>query len=393
VLVGAWAIAAHLLLPTEVPDSLHLPQVEPRRYFTAAQLHRASDYETFLRVLAVLSALTLVGVLALYARHGGRFARESAAGRVGTGMLLGMLGLGFVWLAQLPFDVVGLWWERRHHISRQGYLEVILGSWVGLAGVFLGACVAILIAMGLARPFRRSWWLPAAPVFVAIGLGVSFLNPYLMSSDLHPLRKPAIERDSRQLERAERLPHIPVKVEKVHRQTTAPNAEAVGLGPSRRVVLWDTLLDGRFSRKQVSVILAHELGHHSRHHIWKGLGWYGLFALPLAWLVATITRRRGGLYRPEAVPLALLVVVTLQIVTLPAQNVISRRFEAEADWVALQNTHDPPAARALFQRLASTSLSQPRPPTWAYVMFENHPTIVQRIAMVDAWETRRRGGR
>jgi STE24 endopeptidase len=390
VLAAGWATGAYLLWQTDVPGDLRLAHVDPSRYFSAGELERTRDYAAFLRVLAVASALTLIAVLWIYARQGARFARESAAGRIGTGMLLGMLGLGFVWLVELPFGVVGLWWERRHHIAKQSYVDLIVGGWFGLAQTFVSACLAVLIAMALASRFRRYWWLPAAPAFVAIGLLGAFLQPYLMSSELHPIHRPAIERDARELERSEGVSGIPIKLQKVHKQTSEPNAEAIGIGRSRRVVLWDTLLDGRFSRSQIRVILGHELGHQSRHHILKGIGWYGLFAVPIAWLVAEVTRRRrGGLHLPEAVPLALFAVVVLQVATLPFNNVITRRAEAEADWVALQHTRDPDSARALFRKFAKTSLSQPRPPTWDYVMFENHPTIVQRIAMANAWEARR----
>jgi STE24 endopeptidase len=308
-------------------------------------------------------------------------------------MLLGMLGLGFVWLVELPFGVVGLWWERRHHISKQGYFDMVVGSWFGLAGVFIGVSIAILIGMALAGRLPRAWWLPAAPAFVAIAVLVAFVNPFLISPQLHPLRKPGVQADADRLERSEGLSSIPVKVQKVHKETTAPNAEAVGIGPSRRVILWDTLLDGRFSREQIRVVVAHELGHHSRHHILKGLAWYALFAFPLAWLVAAVTRRRGGLQRAEAIPLAVLVVVVVQVVTLPLQNVITRHLEAEADWVALEHTRDPASARGVFRGLAKASLSQPRPPTWAYVLFDDPPTVVQRIAMANAWQARERAGR
>jgi STE24 endopeptidase len=381
------AVGVHLLWRTSVPHDLHLAGLDPHRFFTAHELERACDYERFLRINAVLSVVVLVAVLVLYARHGARFARESAAGRIGTGMLLAMLGLGIVWLAQFPFGLAQLWWERRHDISRQGYVDWILSSWFGLAGVFLSISIAVLIVMALAGVFRNRWWLPAAPAFVAIALLVSFVGPFL-TPDLQSLRKPDIAADARRLERAERLPEIPVKVEKAKEFTTAPNAEATGLGPTRLVILWDTLLDGRFSREQIGVVLAHELGHHSRHHLWKGIGWSALFALPTAFMVAAVTRRRGGLHRPEAVPLALLAVVVLQLVTLPLQNVVTRRYEAEADWVALETTHDPVSARALFRKLAQTSLEQPRPPAWSYLLFEDHPTIIQRIAMVDAWQAR-----
>jgi STE24 endopeptidase len=91
---------------------------------------------------------------------------------------------------------------------------------------------------------------------------------------------------------------------------------------------------------------------------------------------------------PVAVPLALLVVFVFQLAVLPAQNVISRRMEGEADWKALRTTRDPEAARSLFRELSETSLGDPSPPTWAYVLLQTHPTLAQRVAMANAWEER-----
>ena len=76
----------------------------------------------------------------------------------------------------------------------------------------------------------------------------------------------------------------------------------------------------------------------------------------------------------------------------PIENAVSRRYEAEADWAALQASHDPASARKLFMDFQRTSLAQANPPTWDYLWLENHPTIAQRIAMVEAW-TRRFGRR
>jgi STE24 endopeptidase len=154
-------------------------------------------------------------------------------------------------------------------------------------------------------------------------------------------------------------------------------------------VLWDTLLDGRFSDREVDVVLAHELGHHSGDHIAKAVAWFGLFALPGALLLMLVTRRLGGMGNPRAVPLALLFTAVWTLVTTPAQNIVSRRFEAEADWKALQATRDPEAARGLFREFAVTSLGDPSPPTWAYVLLDTHPTLAQRVAMADAWAARR----
>jgi STE24 endopeptidase len=140
-------------------------------------------------------------------------------------------------------------------------------------------------------------------------------------------------------------------------------------------------------------VIAHELGHHSRDHLWKLNGWFALVALPGAWLIALLTRRRGGMYEARAVPLALLAVVAFQIAVTPAQNVVSRRYEAEADWVALQSTRDPRAAIELEEELADKSHSDPDPPGWANALFGTHPTAIDRIAMVEAWKTRNRPGR
>jgi STE24 endopeptidase len=387
-LFGAAAAALlPYLLDSTVPGDLQLPAVDVGRYFSAHELTRAASYERFLSIDFLLSQITLIAVLALYAARGERLTRESAAGPIGTGMLLGMLGLALVWLSQLPFGLAGLWWERRHGVAKQGYLDWAFGNWFGLGGEFLFACGAIAIVMVLARLLRDRWWIPGVPALLGIGLLFTFVQPYLLS-DVKPLRNPQLKAEASRLAQKEDLPRIPVEVEKVHRFTTTANAEAVGLGPSRRVVLWDTLLDGRFKRNEVEVVLAHELGHHSRQHVWKGFLWYTLFAIPIAFGVTEVARRRGGLGEPRAIPLALLAVVLLQTVALPAQNAVTRRIEAEADWVALQTDRDPAAARALFRRFALTSLGRPDPPTWTYLLIEDHPTIEQRIAMANAWQAR-----
>ena len=92
---------------------------------------------------------------------------------------------------------------------------------------------------------------------------------------------------------------------------------------------------------------------------------------------------------PAAVPLALLVVAVLQLAAAPAQNLVSRRMEAEADWKALQTTRDPAAARGLFRELAATSLGDPSPPGWSQLLFGTHPTLADRVAMAEAWQARR----
>jgi STE24 endopeptidase len=369
-----------------VPDDLVLPNVHAESVVGPRALDEAEDFERFLRWMFVASQLAALAVLALYASRGARFMRESAAGRIGTGMLLGMIGLALVWLSQLPFQLAELWWLRRHDLWSAGYTDWFVERWAILAAEFLFICLWLAITMALAGLFRRSWWLAALPVFVGLALLFSFIYPYLVVDT--SAAPPELKRDAVRF--AERQDTEPVKVvvEEQSELTEVPNAYAVGLGPSRRIVLWDTLLDGRFDNEQVRVVLAHELAHHSRDHISKGLAWNALLLLPLLGAVAWVTRRRGGLYQPASVPLALLALVAGGLLLAPLANAVSRELEAEADWVALETTRDPAAARALFRGFAREALEDPTPPTWAYYATATHPSIAERIAMATAWERR-----
>jgi STE24 endopeptidase len=383
-LAAAWTAAAWFLWQSVVPSSLRLPHVDPHRYFTNGQLHAASSFTSVSDLLWALGVATEIVVLTLYAWRGHRFARESAAGPIGTGMLLGMLGFALVWLAQVPFTVLDLWWQRRHGLSNVDYVTAVLGGWLGLSALFVFLCIALGVVMGLARLLGERWWIAAAPFFVGLALLFAFISPWLDST--HRLDDPQLRATVARFERIEGVKHTPVVVADVRDTTSLPNAEAEGLGPSRRVVLWDTLVYGPFTERELAVVVAHELGHLARHHIWKDVGWYALFAFPGAWAIARITRRRGGMTQPTAVPLALFVLVVLGLLAVPLENAITRHMEAEADWMALRTTHDPAAAVGLFRGFVPATLEEPSPSTFDYLMLENHPTIAQRIAMALAWK-------
>lgn len=390
-LAAGWLWAAVALWDTEVPGNLDLPDLDPADVVPARELDEAEDFESFARINALLAQVVLIGVLALYARSGARLARESAAGRIGTGALLGMLGFALVWIAQLPFAVAQLWWERKHDVSYADYWEYVIDSWLLLGGQFLFITIGLAIVMGLAGWLRHRWWVLGAPVFIALALLQTWAYPALIP-DLDSPRDDRLRVEARQLARAQDVPDIPVRVEQVEEFTSTPNAEAAGLGDTRRVILWDTLVD-EFPEREVRMVLAHEIAHHSRDHLWKALGWYALIAFPLAFLLEAFTRRRGGMYRAEAIPLALLVLVLLQTAALPLESAVSRRVEAEADWVALESGRDPRAAAALYRRFSTKALADPDPPAWSRLLFETHPALVDRVAMARAWEARQRGRR
>jgi STE24 endopeptidase len=214
----------------------------------------------------------------------------------------------------------------------------------------------------------------------------AFASTY--GKDAAAINDPQLKAAAARIAEKEGVKRIPIR--EVEVDSKDPNAFATGLGPSRKVFILSSMLDGRFSERQLEAVVAHEYGHQARHHLPKAIVWYALFTIPLAWLIAVLTRRRGGMRRPEAIPIALLVFVVFGLLTTPLQAAITRHQEAEADWMALETTRDPAAVQGLFQRFATTGLSDPSPPTAPYLVFYDHPTFVQRIAMARAWARRER---
>jgi STE24 endopeptidase len=335
-------------------------------------------------VLWILAQVALLLTLWLYARRGAVFVRESSAGPIGTGMLLGMLGLGIAWLVNLPFSLAAHWWRRHWEQSELSYVDWLFEDWAILGAQFLSISVALVIVMGLARKLGDRWWLPGAAVFVTIAALFTFVAPYL-DFTTKPLRDENLVAAAEEYRGKLGVADVPLRVEEVSDDTDRANAYAFGLGPSRRGVFWDTMLLPPFSEREQKVVLAHELAHHSQRHLPEGLAWFALFAVPGAWILMRTTRSRGGMGAAEAIPLALLVVAVFQLATAPLANHVSRRMEAEADWKALEVTRDPAALEGVMEGFSRQSLGDPDPPRWVQLMTGTHPALAQRIAMARAW--------
>ncbi len=388
--VACWALAASYLWRTSVPR-LRLGGLDEHRYFSERELARAASYGTGVDVLWLLGTVARLVALAVLVWRAPRFARGLGLGPIGSAVIVGMVLLVTLWFVGLPFGIAGLWWQ--HH---WGLGPFDPGAWLLQQDVTLPvravfALLAIVVAVGLAVWLGRRWWVAGAPAFVAIAVCSGFVSGWLAVSGAHGVRSPALRGRIARIERVEHA-NVPVRILPVHESTHQANAFTAGFGPSTHVVLWDTLLDGRFSPRQVDVVVAHELGHVESRHVLKGLAWLALFAFPAALLVSAITRARGGLARPANLPLAVLALALAGLLVTPFLNAVSRRYEAEADWRALRATSDPVAARELFRNFSATSLEEPNPSLLAYAWLENHPTLMQRIAMAEQFDARRQAG-
>jgi Zn-dependent protease with chaperone function len=383
-----WLLVASLLWRTAVPANLRLPPVDVDAVFGARAVERAADYRRVLRLLWLGLTAAQLTALWLLVRAAPRIEARLRGRSLLSGIQLGLMSVALLWVVWLPFGMASLWWRRRHDISRLGYADLLVDPWPTYLGEALVTAGAVAVAMVLARRLGRRWWLVGGPAFVVLVAGALVLTPLVLTPRLAPLQDRQLAAEIQRMARREGVGKVRVEVENASRRTTVPNAEAIGVGPTTRVVLWDTLLDGRFTKREIRFISAHELGHVGHDHLWKGIGWFALFALPSAWLLAYLTDRRGGLDRPSVVPFAVFVVVVIQLALQPLANVVSRRYEAEADWTALRTTRDPQAAESLFRKFSTTSLDQPDPPDWVYLLLSTHPSLADRVAMAEDWQAR-----
>lgn len=402
-LTGAvlWGVAAWLLLRTDVPP-LDLSGLDPAAFFSPAELERIRDFRALTRWLWVASTLIELGVLALLAWQGRALAagvrrslRLPPPARVRCGAGVAACCSLAVWLATLPVGAVAHWWYRRYGLTEQSY-----GAWLGDRALSLAVTTVVVVlavagAVYLAVRLGRRWWLAGSAALAALGVLVVLAQPLAIEPLFNSYRPLGDRRLARQIESLGDRLGIGVEsvdVSDASRRTTAANARVTGIGPTRHVVLYDTLLDGRFSEGEILWVSAHELAHVARSHVWKGVAWFALLAIPGLGVIAWVTGRRGGLRDPALVPLALACAFALSVSTLPVQNAISRRYEAEADWLALRATGDAQSAIATQRRFALTGLIDPDPPAWAHIMLGTHPTTLQRIAMAESLRGSRDAG-
>jgi STE24 endopeptidase len=389
-LAVGWVVAAWLLTRTTIPGNLHEPHVSAAAEFQAPLLHHSARYDSVLRWLWVAGTLATLAALVVFTKLGPRIAAAWQLGRVAKGIMVGTVTTLGTWAVTLPVGAVALWWGRRYQLEKQDYVTWVLAQWPSLVSQVVGLTIALTILLLLAGRFGKRWWLVAAPLFTVLGAVLVLVLPYVESIGTRQPHQTAVYERIRQLAREEGVGSTPIRIETVSDETRSANAYTTGIGPSARVFIWDTFFDGRFTNREIELVAAHEFGHVAHRHIWKGLAWSLLLTLPAFLVVELATRRRGGLQRPELVPYALLVLALIGLVITPLGNAVSRRYEAEADWSALRATHDPGSAESLFRKFTRYDLVQPNPPLWSYLMLDNHPTVVQRIALARAYRERAR---
>jgi len=256
-------------------------------------------------------------------------------------------------------------------------------------GLVLSAA-AFLGLVGSARLLPRLWPLAAAAAGAALVLALGFLAPLLVEPLFNrfvPLDDAALVAELLALAGRAQAPIKEVLVADASRRTHKANAYVSGLGRTRRLVLYDTLLT-QAAPPEIGLVLAHELGHRRAQHLVKGtlLGMGGLagFVLLLWALLRWPELRRligapGGAADPRVLPFVLLLAAAVEIPAAPLGAALSRSWERQADRFSLELTHDLAAFEKTHRSLATANLSDLDPPRPIYLAFFSHPTPVERI--------------
>ena len=337
---------------------------------------------------AYLVVILLAGVGPLLAAWAARMTSSAA---LQVALVAVALGAGHTLLG-LPFAWVSSWVLPR----RYGLLHQPLPSWLAdrAKAAALGAVIglaAVEVVYALLR-LTALWWLAMAAIAFVFSIAMTAVVPIWilpMFYRLTPLADTPLT--SRLLALAERagVRAIGVWIADQSRKSRTANAAVVGLGRTRRILLYDTLAAG-FQPEEIEAVLAHELGHHAHGDIRRGLVVQALVGVVTFWLADQALRigvgRFGGtnVADPAGLPWLVFVLAVLGLVLTPLVNAFSRHVERQADDFALALTRDPNGFIGAMERLATLNLAERRPHPLKEALLYSHPALERRIARARA---------
>lgn len=400
VLLAAVLVAAILLVPWHRPPAPRADQLAALRELPEEQVARGRAFHAALRpgsygslVLGLLAALAL-GLTPLGARLVALTGRPFGDHWIAQAVLGGLAVVLAGQLVTLPFTA----W-RHTVLVRYGLSTQSWGPWAvdQLKGYAVSAVIGAVVLLGfyaVARAFGDWWWVPGALAAAGLVVLLSFVLPVLVEpvfNKFTPMEAGPLRAELVALAARDGVPVRDVLVADASRRTRAVNAYVSGLGPTRRIVVYDTLLR-EASTQEVTSVVAHELGHAKRQDVFTGTL---LSALGAAAAVAGayllggwggLLRRAGidSVSEPRSVALLVALVAIAGLVSAPAQGLVSRRIEARADQHALQLTGDPAGFEVMQRRLSAVNLADPDPNRLEYLLFASHPSTVERLAAARA---------
>ena len=401
VLLVAIGVLAVWRVPWAAPPAPRADQLAALGSLPADAVAKGREFHAALRpgsyggmLLGLIVALVL-GLTPLGARIVEAVGRPFGGHWVAQAVLGGFLIVGIGEVVALP---LAAWREtvlRRYGLSTQTWSTWTVDLLKGYAIAAVIGAVTLLGFFGLAKLLPQWWWAAVAGGAAVLTIVFSFIFPVLVEPIFNKFTPmPAGELRDSLVALADRdgVPVRDVLVADASRRTTALNAYVSGLGPTRRIVVYDTLVRD-VPPSEVEAVVAHELGHAKASDVLTGtlLGALAAAAAVIALYLlggwTGLLRRAGveSIVDPRAIALLVAVATLAGLVAAPLNGLVSRRIEARADAHALELTDDPSTVERMEQRLATTNLADVDPPRLEYVMFASHPSVVERMAAARAF--------
>ena len=385
-------------------DPLPGAAIEPASattYFTARQIARSDAFFDAVKWPSWLGLAVSVAVpVALGLTPAGRGLVRLTRRWCGPWWLqVIVMAAAVVLLQRLATSAFGVWQQRvalSYGLSHQPWGDYTLDVMKSTAITLVLTSLGVLGVVALARRFPRTWFAPAAVSAGALVLMLSFAYPIVLEpvfNRFSPLADGPLR--SRLLSMAERddITVTDVLVADASRRTTTLNAYVSGFGPSKRIVLYDTLLNSAASDDEIELVAAHELGHAARDDVLVGTV-EGSLTAALGVVAGFLLLRRPRIRRatgagsagdPAIVPVLLGLVTLAAFAATPVQNAVSRAVEARADAHALDLTGDARTFISVQQRLAASNLTHLQPNPVLAFWFSSHPSPLERIGMAEQW--------
>jgi STE24 endopeptidase len=390
VLAAATAELGRRLL-SPAPPALRPAPIDLRDHFSPVEIDRGREFSRPQRALALagsaLDAALLAGIAqrppAVLARRWSQPVAGGAAVAAGISLALTVPGLPLRVVARRRALSVGLatqsWRGWGADLVKVEALKAVLAAAVG------GANVA------LSRRYRERWWVAAGLGIVTVGALVGALAPVVLDpifNDFEPLPDGETRSDVLELAREAGVNVGEVYSVDASRRTSAANAYVAGLGPTKRVVIYDTMLD-RYSRDEIRLVVAHELGHMRHRDVPRNLTYAALLAAPLAWGTQQIGTALANSdpadpITPAALPAFALASALVSVPVGPIVATLSRAMERRADEFSL-TLAGAPAAFISFERKAALQNFADLEPRWLARHTASHPPTAERIGAAVAF--------
>lgn len=312
----------------------------------------------------------------------------------GTGwsaaLLFALLFFGLYTLLDLPADIwFGYFHEHSHGLSRATPVVFIVDMLKGKL-LFAGAVGSLVFGLfGLARRTVHWWWLLGVTASVLMLVSTA-IDPYRnrLYVEQTPLPAGALRERIVALMTKAGIDFRDVMVEHTASRTVRLQAYFAGTGPTRTIVLNDSLLAG-LSEDEVLATVAHEAGHVNEPR-WPGRIASALVLIAFLFAVERLFCRSAGRHwfgiEERADVRTLPVIVLLFTLGLmlgnPISGAVSREREYAADRYGIALTGDVAAFRSMLVKAARTNKMDPDPPRWAVLRGMSHPPIGERVEAV-----------